>query len=208
MTRQRLFFAVAAILLLLVPWSLGTDDKRPTAEADDATPGACSGVRVASSAMANFHDSGGEATSSVQSATQFYKQRRFTTWAEASGGYSALSLKVRTAFDSTPDVPVGDAHGEATVQYSINGGAAWTTIRSARADWAAVTDSVSLSAGQNLSQLQVRVCVMGVEDSGENGTGTLTGYDIRTEGTLSGGGVGPRRSAIISEVRRPTLEAR
>lgn len=204
------------LVLLLLSCSMGTQEiRRPATDADDATAGACDGDgnRLTSSAMANFHDAGGDGTSStIEGASSpttdrsLWRQRKFTAWAAASGSYSALDLKVRTAFDSLPDVPVGGEHGKAVVQYSTDGGTTWTVIRSAAADWAATTDSVSLSVGQSLALLQVRVCAVGIPDSGEAGSGTLTGYDIRTEGTLSGAGVGPRRHAIITEVLRPREE--
>ncbi len=168
-----------AVALLLASACWAQEIRRPTAEANYTTAfGICAGTNLASTAMANYYDASGESTSATQSAlatttTDRWKGRVFTTWQAASGSYSVLNLKVFSACSSA-----GLGGGDCDAAYSTNGGTSWTPL--------AILNpaSISLSASQNLSQLQVRVCAVGFFDATDPGTGTLTGYDIRTEGTL------------------------
>ena len=175
------------VVLLLVAGCVGQEIKRPTAEADDSSTGVCtSGTRLASGAMPNFYDADPN-TFSSQSVSggginDNWKQRKFTTWAAASGAYSSLNLKIKTACTITPN----SSDAFCGVQYSTNGGSSWTTVSGRYTDvtWATATDTVSLSAAQDLSQLQVRICVEGILDPISPGTAQLNGYDIRTEGVV------------------------
>lgn len=190
------------IITLLCSLSWSQEIRRPSVEANDTSASPCTGSQLASSTMPLFYDAAGDATSSTQTSSSVsgidqYKQRKFTTWAAASGGYASLALKIRSQCVGTPAFPITAEQGACGVQYSINSGATWTTVRFASGNgtiWATTTDSISLSPSQNLAQLQVRICVAGIADSGHNGTGTLTGYDIRTEGIL---GIIQRRSQAI-----------
>ena len=175
------------LFLLFSTLLLGQEVKRPTAEADDSSTGVCSGgTRQASSAMPNFYDSDPNTFSSQSVsggiASDQWKERKFTTWAAASGSYSSLNLKIKTACTITAN----SSDAFCGVQYSTNGGSTWSTVSGRYTDvtWATATDTVSLSAAQDLSQLQVRICVQGLTDPVNPGSAQLDGYDIRTEGVL------------------------
>lgn len=189
-----LWLVITACLLLSFAQATSTETLRPTAEADDNSAGGCSGTNLASSAFPNFYDGGGEVTSTantVISTTTLtrWKQRKFTTWATTTNTYTSLNLKGTMACDnSQPNVE--DALGLCVMQYSTNAGGAWTTM-AAETPTPAVgqtTYSVVLSAAQNLSTLQVRICEQAAPSSVSTvSTTTLTGYDIRTEGTYQVG---------------------
>jgi len=186
--------------------------KRPTAEAADSTRGDCSGgeagldglghsqpatTYLSGSTMPNFYDSSGESTYSSVTVSALtstrWKQQKFTTWQSASGPYSALVLRVVLACSNSSS-RTGSGNGMCSAQYSTNAGSTWTTLPGLPEyvfgpDLSQTTYSATLSASQNLSQLQVRACYAAslAFDSSATTTTTLQGYDIRTEGTLAGG---------------------
>jgi hypothetical protein len=215
MKRSRLL----SFVLCLSLYAYAVETLRPTADADiPAVNGTyCTGVgtKLASSSGANAYDGSGASTSVNYAATGLDggtirgKGRVFTTWATPSGGYSALSLKVNT--EAETDVTAGG--GTAVVKYSTNGGSNWTVIKSddSTGGWFQQTSTVALSAGQDLTQLQVDACVIGYGGDGSLGTAgsaNITLYDIWTEGTLSAGGgpsMGQRPPAVTKkiEILRP-----
>lgn len=171
------------LALLAIPSvCTGQEIRRPTAEANYTTAfGPCSDVNQSSSAMANFYDASGDSTSDIQSVVGTtsltrWKGRTFTTWAAASGSYVALYLKVRYSLTQA-----GTGGGDGQIDYSIDGGSSWDYVGGLQGIG---TVSITLSPSQNLSLLQIRTCVVGFTDPVNPGTGSLTGYDIRTEGTL------------------------
>lgn len=186
---------LAVLLATLVGLARGQEIRRPTAEADFAgTTFSCAiGTRQTSAAMPNFYDASGTSTSSSDSQlgghnADKYRTRKFTTWAAASGSYSALTLKVNTA-----DVIGGVNGGEVDIYYSTNAGSTWTNVYIDTVGAAQQTYTAALNPAQDLSQLQVAYCLYGASDLGvigDFGTAQITGYDIWTEGTLSGGSGG------------------
>ena len=136
-------------------------------------------------------------TSSTQSTGRLFK-----SWPSAPVSYSALTLNINSSsvgWQNTTGVG-----GDAAIYYSLDGGVTWTTLRndSSGLGWAQTTNTVTLSASQNLTKIQVSVCSIG------NGTGTvphpsvptvgadnLTIWDIWTSGVTSGQGAGNGSSA-------------
>lgn len=176
-----------AVLLLLVTGAMAQEIRRPTAESDPSgsPTGLCpAGGAQASAAMPNFYDVTGVGTSSTLTATStnvatHTKGRTFTTWATASGPYSSLSLNVNSSATLDPT----NLNGDAGVEYSLNGGSTWTTLRASggTTGWSQTTDTVSLSAGQALSSVQVRMCI---DSFTPTAIQSFSGFDIWTSGVL------------------------
>lgn len=194
------------LLLLLASLCGAQEILRPTVNADATKPAesACFGTKQTSSAMANSHDAAGLATSSTQTVSALkgtlrYKARMFTTWATSGNTYSALTLSVNSAFSI--DVP---GNGVADVLYSTNGGGTWTSLQSDTA-WSQQTNTVSLSASQDLSMLRVLVCATAEAEPDVGVTAQLTAWDVWTSGTVSGGGGGGTGSGSGVKRRPPVI---
>jgi hypothetical protein len=195
-----------ALALLLTLSAAAQEIHRPTAQANDATAGNCSGTNQASATMPNFFDGTGESTSSTDgsySATSAggWRQRKFTGFAAASGAYSSLTLKIRSSCSYTEDAPTTGT-GRCSAQYSTDSGATWTTIFNSflttdGVGRAVTTDTVTLTALQDLTKVQVRVCTRGQGNGSDGAETDMVGYDIRTEGVLDTGSAGARRRVII-----------
>jgi hypothetical protein len=191
----------STIVLILLFFCLplySQEIRRPTADSD---PGGatlnCNVTNIASTAMPDSYDAGGESTLSSLTAsasqfTSYHAVRLFSSWQTASGGYTSLNLKVRSGGD------IEGAGGITAIEYSTNAGSSWTTLRNDGEDYSATTDSIALSAGQNLANLRVRVCAAGLADWG---IATLDVWDIRTEGTLAPGG-----KLLITSVTQREME--
>lgn len=207
----RIVFFVWLLLtvLLVADLARAQEIKRPTAEADAGAVAAfgCSGTNSASGTMPNFYDASGQSTSSSltgagSTTTTFYKTRKFTSWQTTGNTYSALTLNVNV---STASGGVGG--GLMGIVYSTNSGGSWTSITSA-SDFTQQTFTVSLSAAQDLSTLQVGVCVEGESGGGvlgDFGSETVTGFDIWTSGTTSGGGGGAGSGNGTGKARRGSV---
>ena len=187
---------IITITLLFCATVFAQEIRRPTAEADTSGAGCTATNTDISSGMPNFYDAGGEGTSSTDSdfspgvGTQTYKNgRRFSTIPAASGSYTTLNLIIK----SSCVLAVGS--GYCTLQYSTDGGTNFAAVTGRSATtWAAVTDTIPLTPTQNLTLVQVRWCKR-MTDNASTGTRVdLTGYDIRTEGTLPASGA--RRRVI------------
>lgn len=177
----------ALALLLLVASSMAQEIKRPTADSD---PGAsiaygCSGTNVASTSLPNAYDAAGLTTSSTETAfastTQNrYKNRKLSSWQSTGNSYSALTLNINS---SSPGF--SGSGGNACVKYSTDGGGTWTSVHCSFNSWAQSTSTISLSASQDLSKLQVSACVSGEADTLAPGNDSVTLYDVWTAGTIS-----------------------
>lgn len=158
---------------------------RPTLDVSSTTTAiGCAGANNSSLSMSSSRDAAGLSTSSsnfAQGTTSkaIYKVRIFNFWAVPTQVYTSLSLKINSSGVET--VVSGDG-GIIQVEYSLNGGSSWTFLKSGT--WPQVTDTINLSAGQDLTKLQVAVCVMsnaGIDSSGDQER--ITVWDIWTDGT-------------------------
>jgi len=138
--------------------------------------------------MTASYDASGTATSASFTATgtstaNRKKGRVFTTWAGASGPYSALTLNVNSSCSENGATGGG---GECILRYSLDGGATWTILISETLEdgsgWTQQTTTVSLSTSQTISQIQVDACGDG-NGALPLGTSTVTIWDIWTAGT-------------------------
>jgi hypothetical protein len=184
-----------ALLLLLAGLAWGQEVKRPTMDVDGGgvatSLGCLTGSVLASAAMPLGYDAAGLTTASGQetdgpsSGTSHISSRIFQTWESPGVAYTSLTLNVNSAsngylYFSTPQT------GSACVGYSLNGGASWTNIRcdSTGAGWTQRTDTITLSASQDLSMLRVGVCTRGSpgvpKASLDPGADDVTVWDIWT----------------------------
>lgn len=174
------------LLLVGLGWAQ-TEQIRPTADSDNS--GACTGFSgsvVASSTGATARDNN-TGTGYSLSATGLLgadriKGRTFTTWTTGRP-YSALFLRVNAVGTTS-----GNNDGDTIIEYSINGGSSWTLLQGY--NFIQAIYSATLSATQNLTSIQVRACAKGnsaLGTSGDQGTGTVTLYEIYTEGTIISG---------------------
>lgn len=104
--------------------------------------------------------------------------------------YTSLDLKIKT--EVTIDDSVGDGVGthQVILKYSTNGGSSYTNIYNVSTTRALTTDTISLSAGQDLSQIIVQCYIEARADdrtgsAGQESSTTVDIYDIRTEGLIS-----------------------
>jgi hypothetical protein len=183
-------------ILALCSIAFGADEiKRPTVDTD---PGAqtwstnnCGiGTYTASTTSgALARDGAGQATSVryFQISTGGHTRitsRQWATWGTTTFTYSALTLNVNSSSTGSSASP----GSKACLTYSLDSGATWTAIRcSTDTAWAQVTDSIALSATQNLNALRLGMCTLGVVDDGIDGAGFMpvTIYDIWTDGVYA-----------------------
>ena len=192
------------VILLLCSLGAAQEIKRPTVESDPgaSTKYGCSGqYYTATPAMPLAHDAAGIPTgSSIGIATTSpyalgYRNRIFKTWQTTGNTYSALSLNVNSSNTAC------SIAGVSYIKYSLDNGVSWTNLitNTACTGYAQKTSTVALSAGQNLSKLQVSVCVGVVTGDFE----TTEIFDIWTAGTTppaasgSGNSSGIRRGTIF-----------
>lgn len=146
------------------------------------------------------YDSAGQATSVTYARAGTFlasmvTSRTFSGWTNSSLTYTALRLNINSFSAGTDPNSAG---GEACLVYSLDNGTTWTAIRCSDG-WTRTTDTVNLSASQNLSKIRVGVCVLGVEgtrspggppDGGETitspGNESVQLFDIWTAGDYSG----------------------
>lgn len=193
--KERAFFAL--LLLLWLPLLQGQEVRRPTVETvnfDELLPTKCGNATAAGSAgtpaMPLFFDVGGQTTSSTLTNIQpvFHMSALYSSFPSASGSYSALNLIVTsqvTAFDAiTGTFPT--YRPSVTFCYSLNLGVTWNVIRASSNDVSPVITTIPLPFGQDLTKIWVFYDVPSSEldPNNEAHWAQLTGYDIRTEGTL------------------------
>jgi len=177
------------VVALLMTSAMGQEILRPTTDSDNSG-GECSGSVLGSAAMTASYDASGTATSAAftaigSSTLDRKKGRAFTTWAGASGPYSALTLNVNSSCSESG--AGGGNGGECIVRYSLDGGSTWTFLISETlgdgSGWAQQTTTVSLTPSQTISQIQVDACGSGFGTL-PIGSATVTIWDIWTAGTL------------------------
>lgn len=197
--------------LILIGSCFAQDIQRPSVDADGFL--GCS-IGHGTTLMPYSHDAAGLATSSAiggsgtiqcdqytcTSSTQS-TGRLFKSWPSAPSTYTALTLNINSSSVGWHNT---SGPGNAVIYYSLDGGVTWTTLRddSAGTGWAQTTNTITLSASQDLTKIQVSVCSTG------DGTGTvphpsvptvgadnLTIWDIWTAGSTSGQGAGNGSSA-------------
>lgn len=186
---------IIALLLVLCGLAISqTQTGRPTSGNVAATGhnSNCSGVQrstngINTTALVNFYDSSGEATSTANTIAgdiidnPVWAGELFTGFTNASRTNTVL--KVRSA------VTAGLQSIYSAVEYSTDGGSSWSLVPNqsgffTNSGWSARTDSSTISDSIDLSsQLQVRYCVTSTDQA----SSTFTGYDIRVEYLLAGG---------------------
>jgi len=211
-------------ILALVSLSFGQEVRRPTTDSDGT--GLCTGSHVASgsgSIIPKAYDSAGISTSSSMSqsaaigcnattctATSQYSQRIMAGWQMPSSSYSALTLNVVSSSVGWQITGTGQS-GNACVFYRTSPSGSWTQIRcDSGPGWAQTMDSITLSSTQDLSKLQVGVCVQGNTVDGTTappppapGTDSIVLYDVWTSGATgsaaagNGSGAGKRHSPVV-----------
>ncbi|MCU1284061.1 MAG: Protein sidekick-2 [Acidobacteriales bacterium] len=181
-----------AIIFLIANGAYAQEVKRPTTNATQSFLSGCTGNTHSGgqSNIAQMYDSSGESTSGVinyastnVTGVTDVSNSVMSGWQSASGTYSSLTLKIKSSCVVDPK----DTSAFCAVGYY--NGSSWTSIHSSTVGWSTATDSITLSASQNLANLQVSACVssLSIRDSSadwstSNGLGTLTIWDIRTEG--------------------------
>jgi len=174
--------------------------KRPSASANTSSSGVCvSGSNAGNSTPMPFaYDAGTPPTSTQSSLSKSsgvsgtkWTGRIFTSWATASAPYSALTINVNFACsDSSAGL------GECGAEYSTDSGSTWTTLADEPDGTSQATYSHSLSSSQNLSTVQVRICVASTYDTPNSSPtiGTIAVWDIWTSGTLTAAAVPKHRA--------------
>jgi hypothetical protein len=161
-----------ALIFLLSALCVGQEVRRPTTDADAGaialTLGCTAGTNIASAAMPNAYDASGLTTASNQttegasSATSYNQTRVFRTWQAKSMAYTSLTLNINSQSDGYNNF-APPQRGAACLGYSLNSGVSWTNIRcdTTGSGWARTTDTITLSASQDLATVQVGICTQG-----------------------------------------------
>lgn len=192
-----------AAILLLASLATAQEIKRPTADIDGGalTTLGCLGANQASASMPLSYDATGSSTSSSQSAAgdtaAKYRTRVFKTWQTTGNAYSQLTLNVYSSSSGSNPGPAG----QACVAFTVNNGTTWTKILCdtdfSNAGWGVRTSTVTLSPTLDFSQLRVGVCVKGGKqtDPENQGTDSITVFDIWTNGNTNASSGGPGSTA-------------
>ena len=117
----------------------------------------------------------------------------WTGFAAVSGVITAIALKFDWTEDGTVIAGTGSASNEFRVQYSINGGGAWTTVFQ-HADVVSPTtsnSSVTIALPQDVTQVQVRgrMTATATNDVSDSASITTSVSNIRLEITTQDGTV-------------------
>lgn len=185
-------------LIFCATLAFGADEiKRPTTDNDPGSTtwatNACgvSTYTANSTSGALAYDAAGQSTSVTYSqlgttsgSGQNMTSRKFQAWQSATQTYTSLTLNFNTSS------PGANAFGGAScLMYSLNSGSTWTTVRcDAGGGWTQTTDTVTLSAAQNLSNIQIGICVAGVQGGGvpgNRGQDSIQLYDFWTDGVYT-----------------------
>ena len=117
---------------------------------------------------------------------------RYHTWATPGESYDALDLKIKTeVIDSSSTVGDGVITATVTLDYTTDGGTGWNNVFTLFAETgrALTTDTISLSPGQDISQVEVRIRTVWTADCTDDGTARIDigykFYDARTEGVVT-----------------------
>lgn len=109
---------------------------------------------------------------------------RWLTFTAVGGRITGMTLKAGFAEDGA--LSGAGAQNSFTIEYSLNGGSSWGTLRSSGNIIAPAsgTASAALSATQNIAQVQVRDTIRAqTADAGESASVTATVSSIRLEVT-------------------------
>lgn len=186
-----------ALILCTTSLAFGDELLRPTTDANSgSTAYGCSGTNIASQSFANAHDAAGLATSSsgqasggpcqkilngqcvVQGHNQFLA-RTFTGWPASGNTWAGLTINVNWS-SGGGSLPLD----KICIAYSVNSGSGWISLVCSSAGQSQGTTSAALNPGQDLTKLQVGICIMaqGTSDAGQ-GFDDLRVWDIWTLGT-------------------------
>lgn len=141
--------------------------KRPTSYTNDSGSATLSNP-------GNAYDGNSSTYAQILTAEAAYSISRIHTWQSSTKTYTSLNLNVSASGDA--DYSDG---AETLLHYSTNGGSSWTLIRNPSSAWAA-TDTISLNASQDLSQLQIKLTV--IADSYYYIDAFIRVYEAWTEG--------------------------
>lgn len=113
--------------------------------------------------------------------------RTFYSWAAITNTYTALTLNINSSGAGNGD----DIAGSACIAYSLDSGVTWTQIRCTTTSWARATDTITLSATQDMSRVMVGAC-MKRSSTGSSfvSLASVTVYDIWSSGTLTSAAAG------------------
>lgn len=168
-------------MIFLIANCAAQEIRRPTTDADMF--GICGGAHIASgvgNVMAKSYDAAGQSTfaaigSTAQiSCSQYsctgqstYQARLFSGWQLPQTTYSTLTLNINSKSGGYLVTGNGTS-GNACLFYRTTTTGAWTLIRCDNGGhgWLQLTDSITLSATQDLSQLQVAACGEGDTNDG------------------------------------------
>lgn len=194
------FLKLAFIFFCTVTLAFGQEIRRPSADSSSTSAG-CPGVNKANSSMPLSYDSNGLSTSSTLAVSggpcrlfqgdscrisgyNYSSARRFTNWQSPTTSYTSLVLNVNSAGSANG----GGGNDTACVSYSINAGSTFTTIRCSTS-WVQMTDTVTLSASQDLTKLIVLTCAgsTGATNFTDPTNSSAVIWDIWTSGATSGG---------------------
>ncbi len=187
------------VIALLASSMYAQEIRRPTVETQGVTAPLCStgGATLTSGYVGaiNFYDAGGESTltSWIYYAptddAPHYGSEQYSGFA-AGSTYTSLNLVIYSASGTNSDY--FGISPRSAVEYSTNGGSTWTTVYNTTATRGLTRDTIALSPSQDLTALRVRVCSQGATDYDPDYGSSysiryVNGYDIRTEGMVSGG---------------------
>lgn len=132
----------------------------------------------------NTNTGHGSTTATAASGTQI-KSCIWTTFVAVSGQITSMTLKFDWAENGVVNIGTGSATNEFRVQYSVNGGGAWTSVFT-HTDVTSSTSSnssVSLTLPQDLTQVQVRdrMTATATADVSDNASITTSISNIRVE---------------------------
>jgi hypothetical protein len=204
MKTLRTIFLLAIFTLLAFADS--TEIKRPQSDADlgsmswVTTNCGVSSYQSNSTAGTLGRDADGQATSvtltkSGSGTGAKETSRTFYSWAAITNTYTALTLNVNSSGIANGD----DVAGKACLAYSLDSGVTWTQIRCTTTSWAHTTDTIALSATQDMSTVMVGACMKRASTgAGLLSTASVTVYDIWSSGTLGSAAVGTGSSSGTS----------
>lgn len=148
----------------------------------NTTPDAGQGGNAVTGNVNTGHGSTVTAQTALGTAT---KSCIWTTFPAAGGQIASITLKFDWTENGTVIVGTGSASNEFRVQYSVNGGGAWTTVFT-HTDVTSSTSSsssVALSVSQDITQVQVRdrMQASATNDASDSASITTTISNIRLE---------------------------
>jgi hypothetical protein len=194
-TRRAGTFLLASLASVVTLYAASV--MRPTADSDpgEASSLCTAGTNAVSAAMPESWDADENTFDSIVAilaTSSKNSQRLFSGFGTLAGSDKTLIIK------SQHTIGGGDGIGSGVIEYSLNAGGAWTTLfQSMNTGRPLTTDTITLPAEQDVSQIQVRACVTATS-VGNTSSSTLNIYDIRAEATS---GMHKRRAIVAAAVR-------